>query len=75
MEHRLRHAIAVCMHPRHLRRTGLIALIVGTWLSAVNQGPLLMAGQLNAGMVVQIALNLLTPFVVSNLGLLSRSHQ
>jgi hypothetical protein len=56
----------------HLRRTALIALLVGTWLTAFNQGDVLMAGGWNATLALKLVLNYLTPFVVANLGLLSR---
>lgn len=61
--------------PAHLRRTGLIALAVGSWLTAFNLGDLLLQGQWNATLALKLALNYLTPFVVSNLGLLSRSEK
>lgn len=70
-----RRAIGRMLHPPHLRRTGAIALAVGTWLTAVNQGPALLAGSLGGLAWLQVALNILTPFVVANLGLLSHSEQ
>lgn len=57
--------------PAHLRRTVLIALVVGTWLTSFNLGDLLLQGQWNATIAVKLCLDYLTPFVVSNLGLLS----
>jgi hypothetical protein len=45
-----------------------IALVVGTWLSLMNQGRLILAGH---PPWVRIALNYLTPFVVSSLGFLA----
>lgn len=59
------------LHPAHLRRTGTIALIVGAWLTALNQGDVIWSGELNGWLGVKVALNFLTPFVVANLGLLS----
>lgn len=70
-----RRATAQIMHPPHLRRTGMIALLVGAWLTAVNQGPALLNGQLDGLAWLQIALNVLTPFVVANLGLLANTRQ
>jgi hypothetical protein len=67
--------LATVLAPQHLRRTGSIALLVGLWLSAFNQGDVLLAGAWSAAMVLKLTLNFLTPFVVSNLGLLSRSRQ
>ncbi|HWU67758.1 MAG TPA: hypothetical protein VN046_02695 [Stenotrophobium sp.] len=60
------------IEPAHLRRTGLIALAVGSWLTAFNLGDLLLQGQWSAAIALKLALNYLTPFVVSNLGLQSR---
>jgi hypothetical protein len=65
----------VVFHPTHLRRTGTIALAVGTWLTLVNQGDVLFSGVWSAALAGKIVLNYLTPFTVSNLGLLSRTFQ
>ncbi len=62
-------------YPAHLRRTGSIALIVGTWLTAFNQGDVLWTGELYGWLWVQVSLNYLTPFVVANLGLLSKESE
>jgi hypothetical protein len=45
-----------------------IALVVGTWLSLMNQGRLILHGH---PPWVRIALNYLTPFVVASLGYLA----
>ena len=60
------------LYRRYLRRTMAIAVIVGTWLTLFNQGDTLVAGTLSAVLLGKIFLNYLTPFVVANLGLLSR---
>lgn len=60
------------LRPAHLRRTGLTAFIVGTWLTAFNHGDAIASSTLTAGLAIKIALNCLTPFVVANIGLLSR---
>lgn len=65
--------IRTLLLPAHLMRTGAIALIVGTWLSAVNCGDLLLSSGWTSGLALKVFLNYLTPFVVANLGLLSRS--
>lgn len=65
----------VCLHPPHLLRTGAITFIVGTWLTLFNQGGLLLAGQFTGGLGVKVFLNYLTPFVVSNWGLIARRSQ
>ncbi|MDA8149574.1 MAG: hypothetical protein M0041_00330 [Nitrospiraceae bacterium] len=63
----------VCL-PCHLKKTGLTTIIVGSWLSAFNQGTNILSQQFSHGIWVKILLNYLTPFVVANIGLLSRSH-
>jgi hypothetical protein len=67
----LSRVVRVCLFPPHLKRTLTIALGVGTWLTAVNQGDLLFSSQSPGRIWPKIALNYLTPFVVANLGLLS----
>ncbi len=68
----LQTVVRVIIEPAHLRRTGLVALIVGSWLTAFNLGDLLLHGPLTLALTVKILLNYLTPFVVANLGLISR---
>lgn len=72
---RLVNGLAVVFAASHLRRTGLIAAAVGTWLTLFNQIDVLLAGAWSTTLAVKVALNYVTPFVVANLGLLSRqSH-
>ncbi|MGI8650202.1 MAG: hypothetical protein ACR2KW_07465 [Rubrobacter sp.] len=71
----MRQALQSVLHPAHLRRTGLIALVVGTWLTAFNQGDVVLSGGLEAGLAVKVLLNYLTPFVVANLGLISKKNE
>jgi hypothetical protein len=66
-------ALRYCARPVHLRRTVTIALIVGTWVTLLNQGDALLGEGPSAGLAVRAVLNYLTPFVVSNLGLLSNA--
>lgn len=70
---RLTAIIAVVLKPAHLRRTGLTALIVGSWLTAFNLGDLLLEGPWTLQLLLKITLNYCTPFVVANIGLLSRA--
>lgn len=67
----VREAVRYCARPAHLRRTAMIAVVVGTVLTHVNEGDLLLSGAATAAMAVKVAANYLTPFLVSNLGLLS----
>lgn len=67
-------AVKVCCRWHHLKATGGIALLVGTWLTLVNQADVIATQGFDTTLLVKIALNYLTPFVVSNLGLLARLH-
>jgi hypothetical protein len=42
-------------------------------LTVVNQGDVLMSGHWNGALLIRLILNYLTPFTVSNLGLLART--
>ena len=64
-------ALALILHPPHLRRTMLIAALVGTWLTGFNQGDTLVTGAMTTLLTGKICLNYVSPFVVANLGLLS----
>ena len=68
----LREVARVVLKWEHLQRTGLITLIVGTWLTMFNHGDVLMTGAQSEWITIKILLNYVTPFVVSNAGLVSR---
>lgn len=68
-----RHYIEVCLQPEHLQRTLAITVLVGTWLTVFNQGDVLLSAGLTPMLGVKILLNYLTPFLVSNWGLVSRN--
>ena len=70
----VRKAIQVILYPRYLRRTMLIAAVVGTWLTFFNQGDVLITAGVTTVLLGKISLNYLTPFIVANLGLLSRGE-
>jgi hypothetical protein len=70
-----RAAVSYCAQPAHLRRTVRIALVVGLVLTAINQLDVLLRGDAEALTYVKCALNLVVPFVVSNLGLLAGRAQ
>lgn len=67
-----RRVLRVLLYRPHLQRTVLIALLVGGWLSLLNLGDQWWLGPRDAVLCVRSVLNLLTPFVVANLGLLAR---
>ena len=53
-----------------LRRSGLIALLVGTVLTAINQGDLLLAGHWSPALARKLPLTYTVPFIVATLGAL-----
>ncbi len=57
-------------HPPMLRRSGLIALIVGTVLTAINQGDILLAGHWPPALVWKLPMTYAVPFIVATLGAL-----
>jgi hypothetical protein len=61
----------VVFAPVHLRRTLLIAFVVGSWLNLFNHGDELLRGAMDAHLAAKLALNYLRPFIVSNFGLLA----
>ena len=67
--------VRVCFEWEHLRRTSVITIVVGTWLTAFNHYPQLLTGVVDAELGVKVLLNYLTPFVVANAGLLSRQYE
>ncbi|MGE3594319.1 MAG: nitrate/nitrite transporter NrtS [Dehalococcoidia bacterium] len=67
----LRHAL---LHPALLRRSLITALVVGTILTAINQGDRILAGDVTAVMVLKIGLTYCVPFCVSSYGALGASR-
>ncbi len=57
--------------PAIFRRCVTIAAIVGTILTAVNQGDVIVGGRFDPVLWWKIPANYLVPFVVSNLGSMS----
>ena len=65
-----REALRVARLPGTLRRTLVIAAIVGTLLSIVNQGELIIRGDGDALTWIRVVVNYLVPFCVSTAGFL-----
>lgn len=63
-------AVRQLLHGATLRTCTPVALVVGTVLSAVNQGDVLLAGMGDGRVVVKVAANLLVPFLTSSTGAL-----
>jgi hypothetical protein len=68
---RFAEALRISREPAHLRRTIMIALVVGTILTAINQLDVILRGDATAFTWLKCGLNYCVPFVVSNLGLLA----
>ena len=64
---------AVCYRPM-LRRSAVTALVVGTVLTAINQGGIIAAGQFRPALLWQIPLTFSVPFFVASWGALSNSR-
>jgi hypothetical protein len=64
-------ALRIVLEREHLRRTLLIAAVVGLVLTVINQLDVILGGDTNALVWVKVGLNFCVPFVVSNLGLLA----
>ena len=64
--------VTVCCRPDHLKATGGVALLVGTWLTLVNQADVIATQGFDIAVLLKVVVNYLTPFVVSNAGLLAR---
>ena len=67
-------ALAVVCDPRSLKRSGTVALIVGSLFFAMNQLGLVVAGHATPLVWLKAALTFLTPLVVSNIGLLTATQ-
>jgi fatty-acid desaturase len=68
-------AVGVVLYPRHLSRTVLIAVIVGSALFAINHLDTVLNGAATTTTWVKVGVTYLVPFVVSNVGLLVGTHR
>jgi len=57
-------------HPAMLRRSAAVAVVIGSVLTAINQGDALLAGQWSAALAWKIPLTYLVPFAVATWGAL-----
>ena len=69
-----RELLSVAFSRRQLKRTVSVMLIVGTAFFAMNQLGVILAGRATALIWVKAVLTYLTPFCVSNFGLLSATR-
>lgn len=57
-------------------RTGtIVSVVVGTLLSAVNQGSVIISGHVSAVAWIRVATNYVVPFLVSSVGYLAPSRE
>ena len=70
-----RELLRVILAPQHLKRTVVIALIVGTTFVTMNQLGTILAGRATAAVWIKAALTYLTPLLVSNFGILSATRR
>ena len=70
-----RELLRVILAPEHLKRTVVIALIVGTTFVTMNQLGTILAGRATAAVWIKAALTYLTPLLVSNFGILSATRR
>ncbi|MGH8111340.1 MAG: hypothetical protein ACREPL_05310 [Rhodanobacteraceae bacterium] len=71
----LKDFVRIVLDPTHLKRTLLIAFVVGSWLNLFNHIDALLHGMPSAQLAAKLALDYLTPFVVANVGLLARKQR
>ncbi len=64
-------AVRLLLRGRTVRTAAPIAVVVGTLLSAINQGGVLLDGDSNALTWLRIAANYLIPFLVASAGYLA----
>jgi hypothetical protein len=67
----VRQALSIVFRREHLRRTLTIAFVVGTVLTLINEGDVILKGDATTITWFKCALNYCVPFIVSNLGLLA----
>jgi hypothetical protein len=70
-----REAVTVVTYPGHLKKTLLIACIVGTVLFCINQLDVVLRGDATTTVWVKAAVTYLVPFCVSSAGVLVASHR
>lgn len=68
---RPRDAVGLFLAGATLRTAWKVAVVVGTVLSAVNQGTVLVDGKATAATWVRVGVNYAVPFLVSSVGFLS----
>lgn len=70
-----REAVRVWFLRTTLRKTVKIALVVGTILSVINQGSVILDGKATVATWARVAANYFVPFCVSSTGFLSATRR
>lgn len=65
----------VLIQPQHLKRSVIVALVVGTAFFTMNQLSDVLAGRATPMVWIKAALTYLTPLCVSSIGVLSATHR
>lgn len=68
-------AVKLILRGVTFRIASRVALIVGTLLSAVNQGSVILGGSATATTAIRVAVNYLVPFTVASIGYLAPFRQ
>ena len=66
---------AVIAAPANLKRTAIIALVIGSLFVAMNQLGVIVSGDATLIVWLKAGLTYLTPFCVANVGILSATHR
>ena len=67
--------LCALLHRPMLKRSAIAAVVVGTILTALNQGDLLLSGQWNSALYWKIPLTYCVPFMVATYGALTNSRR
>ncbi len=68
-------ALRVVMYRPYLKRTLLVALIVGSVLFAINHLDEVLQGHASSTVWTKVVITFFVPFIVSNIGILVASRQ
>ena len=68
-------AIRLVLRGVTFRTASRVSLIVGTLLSAVNQGSVILGGHATVTTAVRVAVNYFVPFIVASIGYLAPFRQ
>ncbi len=63
--------LCLCFSKNVMRRSSITALVVGAILTVINHGDAIIHGQVNPGLLLQVALTLLVPYMVSTISRVS----